>query len=62
MWQIKVRHGPERRRRWNDDDRLRILAQTFAPGASLRTWRDCTTLRRPRFTHGALNCGSRSHQ
>jgi transposase len=25
--------GPERRRRWNEDDRVRILAASFTPGA-----------------------------
>lgn len=33
MRQITVMHGPERRRRWNDEQRLRILAEAFAPGA-----------------------------
>lgn len=33
MRQITVMHGPERRRRWSDEDRLRILAEAFAPGA-----------------------------
>lgn len=33
MRQITVMHGPERRRRWNDEERLRILAKAFAPGA-----------------------------
>jgi transposase len=32
MRQITVMHGPERRR-WNDEERLRILAEGFAPGA-----------------------------
>jgi transposase len=25
--------GPERRRRWSDDERLRILTEAFSPGA-----------------------------
>jgi transposase len=33
MRQITVMHGPERRRRWHDEERLRILAEAFAPGA-----------------------------
>lgn len=33
MRQITVMHGPERWRRWNDEERLRILAEAFAPGA-----------------------------
>ena len=34
MGQITVFSGPERRRRWNDEQRLQILAEAFAPGAS----------------------------
>lgn len=37
MRQITVMTGPERRRRWNDEERLAILAETFAPGASVST-------------------------
>jgi len=33
MGQITVFSGPERRRRWNDEERLEILNQAFAPGA-----------------------------
>lgn len=33
MRQIPVMHGPERRRRWTDEERLRILAEAAAPGA-----------------------------
>ncbi|WCT77369.1 IS66-like element accessory protein TnpA [Novosphingobium humi] len=33
MRQITVMHGPERRRRWTDEERLRILAEAGAPGA-----------------------------
>ena len=33
MGQITVFSGPERRRRWNDEQRLQILAEAFAPGA-----------------------------
>ncbi|NOW48716.1 transposase [Novosphingobium sp. SG751A] len=32
MRQITVMNGPERRRHWNDEERLRILAEAFAPG------------------------------
>jgi transposase len=31
--QITVFSGPERRRRWNDEQRLQILTEAFAPGA-----------------------------
>lgn len=34
MGQITVFSGPERRRRWNDEQRLQILTEAFAPGAS----------------------------
>lgn len=33
MGQITVFSGPERRRRWSDDQRYQILAEAFAPGA-----------------------------
>ena len=33
MGQIAVFSGSERRRRWTDEERLRILAEAFAPGA-----------------------------
>jgi len=32
MRQITVMNGPELRRHWNDEERLRILAEAFAPG------------------------------
>jgi transposase len=31
--QITVFGGPERRRRWSDEERVQILAEAFAPGA-----------------------------
>lgn len=33
MGQVTVFSGPERRRRWSEDERLRILSEAFAPGA-----------------------------
>lgn len=33
MGQITVFSGPERRRRWSDEERLDILNEAFAPGA-----------------------------
>jgi transposase len=33
--QITVFSGPERRRRWSVEQRLRILTEAFAPGASV---------------------------
>jgi transposase len=35
MSQITVLTGPERRRRWHEDDRVRILEAAFAPGATV---------------------------
>jgi transposase len=33
MGQVTVFSGPERRRRWTDDERLQILGEAFSPGA-----------------------------
>ncbi len=33
MTQMTLMSGPERRRRWSEEDRRRILAEAFAPGA-----------------------------
>ena len=33
MGQITVFSGPERRRRWSENERLEILAEAFSPGA-----------------------------
>ena len=33
MPQMTLLTGPERRRRWNEEDRCRILAAVFSPGA-----------------------------
>jgi transposase len=33
MGQITVFSGPERRRRWSDEERLQILTEAFSPGA-----------------------------
>ena len=33
MGQMTVFGGPERRRRWSDEQRLQILTEAFAPGA-----------------------------
>lgn len=35
MSQITVLTGPERHRRWHEDERQKILAAAFAPGASV---------------------------
>ena len=33
MGQVTVYSGPERRRRWTDEERLQIVTEAFAPGA-----------------------------
>ncbi|UDL90498.1 transposase [Mesorhizobium sp. PAMC28654] len=33
MGQVTLLTGPERRRRWRDDERLQILEEAFSPGA-----------------------------
>ena len=33
MGQVTVFSGPERRRRWSEEERLRILSEAFAPSA-----------------------------
>ena len=67
MRQITVMHGPERRRRWTDEDRLRILAEAATPGACVAdvstariyTWRH--KLREqfagPRFAEAVVDAG-----
>ncbi|HUH61668.1 MAG TPA: transposase [Terracidiphilus sp.] len=36
MSQVTLLTGPERRRRWSEEDRGRILAAAFAPGAVVK--------------------------
>ena len=35
MGQVTVFSGPERRRRWSEEERLRILGEAFSPGAGV---------------------------
>ena len=48
MHQMTILTGPERRRRWSAEDRLRILRAAFSPGAVVadvaRQYDVCTTL------------------
>lgn len=44
MGQITVFSGPERRRRWSGEERLRILAEAFSPGACVARSADATCL------------------
>jgi transposase len=39
MGQITVFSGPERRRRWSEEERVQILAEAFSPGACVTQWR-----------------------
>jgi transposase len=36
MAQVEVITGPERRRRWSEDQKREIVAASFAPGAVVR--------------------------
>ena len=36
MSRVEVMSGPERRRRWSEDQKRAIVAEAFAPGASVR--------------------------
>ena len=48
MGQIRVMTGPERRRRWRDEERFQILTEAFAPAACVadvaRRWDVSTSL------------------
>lgn len=66
MGQITVFSGPERRRRWSDEERLEILSEAFAPGAcvaevarrrDVSTARVYTWRRKLRDAHAALEPG-----
>jgi transposase len=70
MRQVTVMTGPERRRRWNDEQRLQILAEACAPGACVAdvarqhdistariyTWRRklCQPVARPDFAQAVV--------
>jgi transposase len=70
MRQVTVMTGPERRRRWNDEQRLQILAEACAPGgcvadvarrhdistARIYTWRRklCQPVVRPDFAEAVV--------
>jgi transposase len=63
MSQVTVLTGPERRRRWSEEDQCRILAAAFAPGSTVASvarqydvatsliykWRRTATARRAGF-------------
>ena len=71
MGQITVFSGPERRRRWSDEQRLQILTEAFAPGAcptdvarrheistgQLYTWRNKLVVDAPPATDDGLGPG-----
>lgn len=74
MRQITVMHGPERRRRWTDEERLRILAEAAAPGsgvadvarrhdistARIYTWRNKLRpqIAAPQFAEAVVDAGT----
>jgi len=41
MSRIEVLSGPERRRRWSEDQKQAIVAEAFAPGGSVREVARC---------------------
>lgn len=45
MGQITVFSGPERRRRWSENERLEILTEAFSPGACVARLRGGMTFR-----------------
>lgn len=57
MGQVTVFSGPERRRRWSDDERLRILSGgAFRPALVWRGLPSGTMYRRHWFTRGGASC------
>jgi len=73
MGQITVFSGPERRRRWSEEERLHILAEAFSPGvcvaevarrhdvstALVYTWRRklCQPVAEPNFAEAVVADG-----
>ncbi|WP_165418807.1 transposase [Sphingobium xenophagum] len=51
--------GPERRRRWSDEERLHILTKAFAPGASVLAVARRLNIPPHAFTRGVTSCGTR---
>ena len=71
MGQVAILSGPERRRRWGDDERLRILEEAFSPGACVAhvarrhdistaliyTWRKKFSQPDPAFVEAVVDAG-----
>jgi transposase len=49
MSRVEVMSGPERRRRWSEDQKRAIVAEAFAPGASV-----CEVARRVDVVRGQI--------
>ena len=49
MGRVEVMSGPERRRRWSEDQKRTIVAEAFAPGASV-----CEVARRADVVPGQI--------
>jgi len=49
---VEVLSGLERRRRWSLEEKLRILAQSVAPGSSATWYAGCTGSAAASFTPG----------
>jgi len=55
--QVAVYSGVERRRRWDEDTRLKILSQAFAPGANIAQVDRCHETTFPIARAGANSMG-----
>lgn len=72
MGQVAILSGPERRRRWDDEERLRILEEAFSPGACVThvarrydistaliyTWRKKFSQPEPGFVEAVVDGGA----
>jgi len=55
MSRVEVLSGPERRRRWSAEEKRSIVAEAFAPGASVYA----VARRRDLFIAGGMSFGAR---
>ena len=58
MGRFEVLTGPERRRRWPDEEKLRILAEIESSGLSVAAVAGGTIFIRSRSTAGARSSGA----
>jgi len=56
MARVEVITGPERRRRWSDEEKRAIVAASFAPGAVVRDVAVAPRWVPARSIAGARNC------